>query len=97
MVMRAKKNFVVIAYDITDDKRRTKVMKTLEKVGTRVNLSVFECMLTDGQFEKLKKDIHGKINTKEDSIVYYPICVNCYTKIVYQVPKPRTFEKVTVV
>ncbi|MDE6681783.1 MAG: CRISPR-associated endonuclease Cas2, partial [Muribaculaceae bacterium] len=76
MVMRAKKNFVVIAYDIADDRRRNKVMKVLEKVGTRINLSVFECMLTDRQFEKLKKDIYDKINIKEDSVAYYPICVN---------------------
>ena len=97
MVMRAKKNFVVIAYDIADDRRRNKVMKVLEKVGTRINLSVFECMLTNRQFEKLKKDIYDKINIKEDSVAYYPICVNCYTKILYQLPKARTFEKVTVV
>lgn len=45
--MRAKKNFIVVAYDVSDDRRRSHVVKLLEKVGIRVNYSVFECMLSD--------------------------------------------------
>lgn len=97
MVMRAKKNFVVVAYDISDDKRRSQVVKILEKVGVRINYSVFECLLTDMQYEKLRNDILSKIKPKEDTVVYYPICVNCYTKIVYQSSSRRKFEKVSVV
>lgn len=97
MVMRAKKNFVVVAYDVSDDRRRSRVVKILEKVGLRINYSVFECLLTDAQFEKLKVDIGDKINMKEDTVVYYPICVDCYTKIVYQPPLRRKYEKVSVI
>lgn len=97
MVMRAKKNFVVVAYDISDDKRRSHVVKILEKVGVRINYSVFECLLTDMQYEKLRNDILSKIKPKEDTVVYYPICVNCYTKIVYQSSHRRKYEKVSVV
>lgn len=97
MVMRAKKNFIVVAYDVADDRRRSHVVKLLEKVGVRINFSVFECLLTDTQFTKLQYEISQKIKAKKDIVVYYPICVDCYTKIVYQ-PKPkRTFEKVSVV
>ena len=92
MVMRAKKNFVVVAYDISDDRRRSRVVKLLEKVGVRVNYSVFECMLTDSQYEKLRRDIGGAINRKEDSVVYYPICVDCYAKIVYQPAVRRIYK-----
>jgi CRISPR-associated protein Cas2 len=53
--MRAKKNFVIVAYDVADDRRRSHVVKLLEKVGVRINYSVFECMLTDSQFEKLQE------------------------------------------
>ena len=83
MVMRAKKNFIVVVYDVADDKRRTKVAKILGKVGVRINFSVFECMLTDRQYEKLKIDIAQNINLRHDSVVYYPICLDCYSKIVY--------------
>ena len=55
--MRAKKNFIVVAYDISDDRRRSRVAKILEKIGVRINFSVFECLLTDSQYERLKTDI----------------------------------------
>ncbi len=44
------KHFYVVAYDIADDRRRSKVVKVLEAIGHRVNFSVFECMLTDIQY-----------------------------------------------
>lgn len=95
--MRAKKNFIVVVYDVADDKRRTKVAKILGKVGVRINFSVFECMLTDKQYEKLKIDIAQKINLRYDSVVYYPICLDCYSKIVYQMRRIPVYEKVTVI
>lgn len=52
--MKAKKHFWVIAYDIVDDRNRNRIANFLEKHGQRVNYSVFECMLTDSQFEKVK-------------------------------------------
>lgn len=97
MVMRAKKNFIVVAYDVADDRRRSHVVKLLEKVGVRINFSVFECVLTNTQFTQLQKEVSQIIKAKEDIIVYYPICVDCYTKIVYQPRKKQTFEKVSVV
>ena len=96
-VIRAKKNFVVVAYDITDDRRRNKIAKILSKFGTRVNYSVFECMLTDKEFEKLRSDIEKKINVKEDGIAYYPICLKCHSKIKYRLSYERVHEEVTVV
>lgn len=97
MVMRAKKNFIVVAYDVADDHRRRHVVKLLEKVGIRINFSVFECFLTDTQFQLLQNEISQKIKAKEDNVVFYPICVDCYTKIVYQPEQKRTFEKISVV
>ena len=95
--MRAKKNFVVVAYDISDNRRRRKIVKILEKLGVRINFSVFECMLTDSQYEKLRDEIGRKIKPKEDMVAYYPICVDCYTKIVYQPDIRQRYDKVFVV
>lgn len=41
-----RKTFYVIAYDITDDRRRAKVVKRLEKCGVRSNYSVLLIALT---------------------------------------------------
>lgn len=95
--MRAKKNFIVVAYDVSDDRRRNRVVKLLEKVGVRVNYSVFECLLTDAQYEKLRNDIGGKIKPREDTVIYYPICLDCYAKIVYQPPLRKKYEKISVI
>ena len=92
MVMRARKKFVVIAYDITKTKIRNKVVKLVLKYGGRVNLSVFECMLTDSQLEKLQGDIGKLIDTKTDQLAYYTLCVDCFTKIVYQPARNRLRE-----
>ena len=67
-----------------DDKRRNRVSKILEKYGSRVNFSVFECMFTDSQLLLVQRKIGNLIALDEDTVVYYPCCVNCYTKIVYQ-------------
>lgn len=83
-MVKARRIFCVIAYDISDDKRRNRVVKILEKHGVRVNYSVFECLFTDSQFMKTQELIGSKINMKEDTVIYYPVCVNCFTKIVYQ-------------
>lgn len=79
-----RKHYYVVAYDIADDKRRYRVVKILEKLGIRINFSVFECMLTDSLFLKLHDEIAKVIDIKEDAVIYYPICRRCYTKIVYQ-------------
>lgn len=95
-IIRAKKNLIVVAYDITDNKRRNRIVKLLLKYGSRINFSVFECMLTDTQLEQLKIDIRAKINSKEDIVVYYPICIKCYSKVFYQRPEEPKHETVKV-
>lgn len=91
------KNFWVIAYDITDNLRRSRVVKIIEKNGVRVNYSVFECMLTDKQLENLQIKILKLIDITEDKIIYYPLCIDCYSKIVYTPDKHDKPHIVTVI
>lgn len=91
---RAKRIFCVVAYDVHDDRRREQIVKQLEKYGIRVNLSVFECMFTVVQFGRIQNAIEQQINIKEDTVIYYPICMECYAKIVTQ---PERREKVKTV
>jgi len=93
---RAKKNFCVVAYDVADNKRREKVGKLLERYGVRANFSVFECMMTDRQFEELEAKIAGIIDLKEDSVIYYSLCMNCYTKIVRLPDRRRSLDNVAI-
>lgn len=68
--------FIIISYDIANDRIRTKVAKALEAKATRVQYSVFECITTPAEFEKLKKKL-GKLIEPEDSIRYYRLCEEC--------------------
>lgn len=94
--MRAKKLFYVIAYDIADDRRRYRIVKAIEKYGVRINYSVYECMVTPAQLKNIQQKINLLIEKQEDTVVYYPICMNCYTKIIYQ-PESRKPAAVTIV
>lgn len=90
------KHFYVIAYDIGDDKRRDKVVKVLENVGTRVNYSVFECMLTDVQYKKICDRLEKIVVKREDWINIYPLCTECYARIRY-IPNLKMKEPVKIV
>ncbi|UCN01259.1 CRISPR-associated endonuclease Cas2 [Sulfurimonas sp. SWIR-19] len=63
----------VISYDISNDKRRTKLATLLDKYGTRVNYSVYECEFNQAKFDKLLYEIELKklINKKYDSLRFY--------------------------
>ena len=74
------KKFVVVAYDIENNKRRREAAKLLEAVGTRVNRSVFECFLSEVKLEKLRESLNKQI-ARGDSILYYTLCKSCIERI----------------
>lgn len=68
----------VISYDISNDKRRRKVVKVLEGVGFRVQYSVFECDLDAQRLNVLRKRLKPLIQPKStDSIRFYRLCADC--------------------
>jgi CRISPR-associated protein Cas2 len=66
--------FLVVSYDIADDRRRLRVASELENFGQRVQKSVFECHLDEDQIEDLKKRIAALISSEEDRVRYYRFC-----------------------
>ncbi len=74
--------YVMVSYDIVDDKIRNKVMKFLKDYGTRVQYSVFECDINEEQFNKMKKGVEELIDKKRDRVRYYPICKACLKRVV---------------
>jgi len=67
----------VIAYDVTNDRRRTRISNFLEDYGTRVNYSVFECELEREEFEQVQAQLTDLIDTHKDRIVFYRLCEGC--------------------
>lgn len=72
--LECDRQFVLIIYDIVDNKRRTKFAKLLEGYGKRVQKSAFEAMLTDKNYNKLIEQIPLYIDRNgEDSVRVYKI------------------------
>ncbi len=69
---------IIVVYDVTDDRRRAKLFKTLEGYGIPVQFSVFECELSDENFLIMKHKVEGIINKDEDSVIYYDLCQRCW-------------------
>lgn len=73
--------YLVITYDISNNKARKKIMDTLESYWFRVQESVFELELTKNQYERLKRTLnywleyarakYSNNTTNEDSIKFY--------------------------
>ena len=73
--------FFLISYDITDDRLRTKIAKTMEAFGERVQYSVFECHLRPPALRKLQALLKKRMDDAgpDDSIRFYNLCVRCQT------------------
>ncbi len=65
--------FVIVTYDITDDKRLNKVRKILKKYLYWKQYSCFEGIITEGKLARCMSEINEVINKKEDSIYVYEI------------------------
>lgn len=76
------KSFVVVAYDISDDKRRSRLHRKLKKYGLGVQYSVFECILNQKQIREMQKMIDKQIDKKQgDRVRYYFLCSGCRNRI----------------
>jgi CRISPR-associated protein Cas2 len=73
--------FVMISYDIVNDKNRLRLMKFLKDYGDRVQKSVFECNLSQKTYEIVKKGVEKIINKRKDRVRYYRICKGCVERI----------------
>lgn len=69
-----------IAYDITDDSRRTKVAHFLEGWGRRVQKSLFECELTPEELEEVCKRLRELLVLPDDRCHIYRLCGECALK-----------------
>lgn len=62
---------VVVAYDVTDNKRRLKVATFLEGYGRRVQKSVFECFISLREMRKLQAQLLTRVQLPEDNVRLY--------------------------
>ena len=78
----SEKYFILVVYDISSDKRRTKLHNALLDFGTPVQYSVFECLLSAKDKERLEKKVGKIIRPRKDHIRYYSLCAECVDHVV---------------
>jgi CRISPR-associated protein Cas2 len=59
----------VVSYDISDDRRRDQVFKTLHGYGNHAQYSVFFCELSPVDLVRLRTTLRTLINHHEDQIM----------------------------
>ncbi len=78
---RREAKFICVAYDVSDDKRRTRLHKTLRRFGQAVQYSVFECWLTRRQVAEMQEAV-ARIVAEADSVRYYDLCSACHRQTI---------------
>lgn len=68
---------MIVAYDIADPVRLTRIAKIMEDYGTRVQKSIFEVTVSPGVFQEMKSRVEAVIVPEEDGVKYFPVCEKC--------------------
>lgn len=63
------RRFILVSYDITEDKRRTQIYKTLLNYGDRVQFSVFCCQLNKRERILMTRQLKEILHHTEDQIL----------------------------
>lgn len=63
----------LIAFDISNNRRRRNVEKSCLSIGFRVQRSVFEAFLESSELDEFESSIKGKIDVAKDSVRIYPL------------------------
>lgn len=72
----------VIAFDISDDRIRYRVVKVLRRYAVRAQKSVFEAAdLPANHFQRLRDEIETLIDPATDRVRYYFLCESCIKRI----------------
>ena len=61
---------LLVAYDVVDDRRRTRLAKVLESYGDRIQYSVFLVDLTPAQEVRMRAKVRSVIDERDDSVLF---------------------------
>ncbi len=64
-----RRNFLV-TYDIRDEKRLRRVLRTCKNYGVHLQYSVFECDLTPAEKVSFETDLKAVMNQDDDQVLF---------------------------
>jgi len=71
---------IILTYDISDNKTRTKLHKFMKEFGLNTQKSVFECDIDKDGLTRIVKYCRTAIDPESDSVRIYQICARCLRK-----------------
>ena len=75
------KTYLVVAYDITSDRKRARLSKKLENFLPRIQKSVFEGWVPNRRLQALERLLEEGIDLETDMVRIYTLCGRCRTLI----------------
>lgn len=70
LTQKIMRNTYIVTYDICDPKRLRKVFRTMRNWGDHLQLSVFECQLTDTEKTILAEELRQIIHHDVDQVLF---------------------------
>lgn len=62
---------ILVIYDVSDNRRRRRIANLLNRYGTRVQRSAFECIVTETLEARLEKRLSAIIDTTDSVRIYF--------------------------
>lgn len=87
-----KRRWHLVAYDVRDDKRLRKVAKILQGYGLRLQYSVFRCLLSDRDAERMRWDL-ARVMDKKDGLLIVSLCHTCVQQLRSRSPSSAWTEE----
>lgn len=69
----SREHLFLITYDISDSRRLRRVFRLLEGYGEWVQLSVFQCRLTELRHRRLVNELEMEIKRHEDHVLVFKL------------------------
>lgn len=71
----------VVCYDISDDRLRNQMSDRLLDFGTRIQESVFECLLDHELYDRMIDRLSRIHLAESDRVRVYRVCANCIEQV----------------
>ena len=68
---------MIVAYDIADPRRLSKIAKLMLDYGKRVQKSIFEVSVTPPVFRQMKARVEDIVEYEKDGVKYFSLCEKC--------------------
>jgi CRISPR-associated protein Cas2 len=76
----ALKNWYLVSYDVRDEGRLRKVQRVMLGYGFRLQYSVFRCLLTERDTERMRWELTRAMG-EEDELLIARLCEACVGKL----------------